>query len=93
MSTVNQTLKTREKAYGGFVNVAKTSQSLQRTMRESKNWGNIADDQRESLQTIASKIGRLLNGDANYIDNWHDIAGYAILIEQRLVKEEQDNGE
>ena len=33
---------------------------------------------------VAHKIGRILNGDPNYIDSWHDIIGYTRLVEQRL---------
>jgi len=29
-------------------------------------------------------MARIVNGDSNYIDNWHDIAGYATLVEQEL---------
>lgn len=32
---------------------------------------------------IADKIARILNGDPEYRDNWHDIAGYAKLAEDR----------
>ena len=30
---------------------------------------------------ILHKLARILNGDPNYVDSWHDIAGYAILVE------------
>jgi hypothetical protein len=33
---------------------------------------------------IAHKIGRILNGDPDYIDSWDDIAGYAKLVADRL---------
>lgn len=36
------------------------------------------------LEMIAHKIARILNGDPNYADNWHDIAGYATLIDLQL---------
>ena len=36
---------------------------------------------------IFHKIGRIVNGDPNYADSWHDIAGYAKLVEDRLNKE------
>lgn len=39
---------------------------------------------------IAGKIARIINGDPNYVDSWHDIAGYATLIEQEL-KEKDAN--
>ena len=43
--------------------------------------------QREGLKAILQKIARILNGDPNYADNWHDIQGYARLVEERLPKE------
>lgn len=33
---------------------------------------------------IAHKLGRIINGDPNYSDSWHDIAGYAKLVADRL---------
>ena len=33
---------------------------------------------------ILHKIGRIINGDADYADSWHDIAGYASLVDKRL---------
>jgi hypothetical protein len=45
---------------------------------------NMAPDQREALDMIAHKIGRILNGDPDYSDSWRDIAGYATLVADRL---------
>lgn len=47
-------------------------------------------DQKEALSMIFSKIARILNGDPDHIDSWHDIAGYATLVEDRLRKEQWD---
>ena len=33
---------------------------------------------------IQHKIARILNGDLRYADSWHDIAGYATLVDKRL---------
>ena len=33
---------------------------------------------------ICSKMARIVNGDFDYIENWHDIAGYATLMERDL---------
>jgi hypothetical protein len=41
-------------------------------------------DMKQALSVIADKIARILNGDPYYLDNWHDIQGYAQLIENRL---------
>jgi hypothetical protein len=36
------------------------------------------------LDMICHKIGRIINGDPDYADSWHDIAGYAQLVANRL---------
>ena len=41
-------------------------------------------DQAEALEMIVHKIARIINGDADYSDSWRDIAGYAMLISDRL---------
>ena len=33
---------------------------------------------------ILHKIARAVTGDAFYADTWHDIAGYALLIEKYI---------
>jgi hypothetical protein len=53
-------------------------------MQDSDGWQRLEADQQESLHMIANKISRILNGDPDYIDSWHDIVGYAQLIEDRL---------
>ena len=89
---VEDTLKARGATYGEFEDVAGLSQALQNTMRGSRNWDSLVPDQREALQTIASKIARILNGDQNHVDSWHDIGGYAALVERRLTQPRAGNG-
>jgi len=36
-------------------------------------------EQREALDMILAKIARIVSGDPNHADHWHDIAGYAQL--------------
>ena len=45
-------------------------------------------DMRESLEMVAHKVARILNGNPTNVDSWHDIAGYAALVEKRLRGEE-----
>lgn len=35
---------------------------------------------------VAHKIGRILNGDPNYHDSWHDIIGYTKLVADELAE-------
>ena len=82
--TVQKTLKARGKRYGTFPEGARISQNLQSAMRDSPNWEELSADKKEALQIIQHKIARMLNGDPEYADNWHDIQGYAKLVEETL---------
>lgn len=82
--SIDKTLKERGDRYGEFITQATISQGLKQAMWIAGNWADLQYDQRESLEMIANKIGRILNGDPNYHDNWHDIVGYAKLVADRL---------
>jgi hypothetical protein len=78
------TLVQRGNRYGKFTGHAKITQTLKKAMRATDNWEKLSDDQKESLEMVAHKIGRVLNGDPDYDDSWIDIAGYAKLVADRL---------
>lgn len=86
MSDILKTLDERHSRYGTYMEVAKTSQLLKEILAEAmvKNPIEIAHDINESLDMICNKLSRIVNGDPNYDDSWHDIAGYATLISERL---------
>lgn len=84
MTDIDATLQERGQRYGSFAGHAKVSQAIKTAMRDSANWAALADDQKESLEMAAHKIGRILNGDADYHDSWHDVIGYIRLVESRL---------
>ena len=69
----------REKTHGNYRDNATMSQGLKDVMRGGKNWNTLNDMQRESLEMIAMKLGRILTGDAGFRDHWDDIGGYAQL--------------
>ena len=81
---VNATLGERGKRYGTFKGHAEITQALKSEMNTHPGWTRLSPDQREALEMIAHKIARILNGDPNYSDSWHDIAGYASLVDKRL---------
>lgn len=83
MTDINSTLEERGKRYGKFEDHARISQNLKAMMLEG-NWFDMESDQKEALEMIVHKIARILNGDPNYDDSWHDIAGYATLVAERL---------
>ena len=89
---VDQTIKEREDKYGGsFLEQSQIAQNLKTALKDSPNWSRMRVDQREALEMIATKISRILYGDPNYIDSWHDIVGYARLIERELQERQKIN--
>lgn len=55
MTDINKTLKERGKRYGAFPDHARITQALKAIMRDEKKWGTLSDDQKESLEMIASQ--------------------------------------
>lgn len=88
MSTIDNTLNERNARYGAFDANAEITQHLKHVMRQHSGWGDLSLGQAEALEMIAHKIGRILNGDPNYIDSWHDIGGYAGLVERSLQRDQ-----
>lgn len=84
---VQETLNARGSRYGDFTDNAKISQQLQRILKNSPSFPFMSEVQIEGMTAVMQKIARILNGDPNYADNWHDIQGYARLVEERLPKE------
>ena len=84
---VDDVLTERGKRYGLFKDHATITQDfkflVRKHMGEAKG-ATLADDQKEALEMICHKIGRIVNGDPNYADSWTDIAGYAQLVSDRL---------
>ncbi len=95
MSDINDTLAERGARYGDFSDHAAVAQALQDVMHRaqvrdptskvftSRPWESLSPTKRQALTVIADKIARILTGDPEYRDNWHDIQGYAKLAEDR----------
>ena len=82
---IDDTLAERGARYGKFSEHAIIAQDIQDAMRKPAGWASLMPDQKQALTVIADKIARMLNGDPNYADNWHDIIGYSKLVENRLL--------
>lgn len=82
--SIDETLSERGERYGDFKTHAMITQRIKRAMQDSPNWQVLTDDKRESLEMLAHKVGRILNGDPEYQDSWHDIIGYTRLVEKTL---------
>jgi hypothetical protein len=83
----NEILAERGKTHGDYAHHAAITQHFKRLMTAQPNWASLADDQKESLDMVAHKVGRILAGNPNHGDHWDDIAGYAKLVGNRLAQE------
>jgi len=79
---VEETIKDRHEKYGEFSDYAEIAESLNRFIADPI----MPNVQAAALRLIFVKIARVLTGDPNLVDNWHDIAGYALLVEKELTK-------
>ena len=84
--SVNTLLQERALQYDTFVSLAKTAQEFKSVLYRELGARNkrLADDQAEALDMILHKIARIINGNADHIDSWADIAGYSTLVAERL---------
>lgn len=76
-------LKTRGYTHGDFTFNSEVTQNIKFAMKDN-NWSKLPPFQKEALEMIAHKIGRILCGDPNFKDHWDDIAGYAKLVSDRI---------
>lgn len=83
-SDVQSTLLSRKKTHGDFRENGIIMQALKEQVRGGIHYANLEHYQREALDMICHKIGRILTGNPNEPDHWHDIAGYATLVENIL---------
>jgi len=83
---VDNILNERHETYGYFINQATISQEFKKILFHELAARNkdLGPDQIEALEMILHKIARIVNGDENHIDSWHDISGYATLVADRL---------
>lgn len=81
---IDATLAERQSQYGSFTGVANTTGQLMAIIKNSPNGHTMPYAHEEALHMICSKIARIVNGDINHLDSWHDIGGYSKLIEDLI---------
>lgn len=89
MQNIDKTLEERGNRYGEFKRHALITQSFKFVTEDFLKSENkvLSHAHKEALEMIFHKIGRILNGDPNYKDSWHDIAGYAKLAEDSCIED------
>jgi hypothetical protein len=84
--SVDAILDDRAQDYGKFIQGAEIMQMLKRMVHNyiEARGTKLAFDQREAIDMIIHKLGRIINGNPDKVDTWVDIAGYAKLVADRL---------
>ena len=83
MTTVDQILTERKSSHGNFTDHARITQNLKRVIDEEligrmlRQQAPLSYTQKEAVDMILHKIGRVIAGDASFDDHWIDIEGYA----------------
>lgn len=83
MTEVADTLNERGARYGDFTDHAAICEATLAHWTAQPGWQRLDPVKRQTLRMLADKTARILNGDPEYKDNWHDIQGYAKLAEDR----------
>lgn len=83
-NSIEETIEERGGIHGDYRDYCNVAETIEASMRSGKNWASLNPCQSQALKMIASKISRILNGDPDHSDHWHDIAGYATLAEKNL---------
>ena len=81
MSDLNKTLADRQKTHGDFQQVAKVAESLMNSIEFQR----LSASQSFAVRMIVGKLARIVCGNPDEPDHWHDIAGYARLVEDGLI--------
>jgi Domain of unknown function (DUF6378) len=80
---IDKTLEERSSTHGEFSFNAACSQMLKRVCLEHCKT-DLTPVQQEAIDNICQKLARILTGNPRHADNWHDIAGYAMLAEREI---------
>ena len=87
MTDIKDVLEERAKTHGDFAQVSVIAQDLKEAMRgliDHGGYSRLTSWQCEALDMIASKIARILAGNADEPDHWLDIEGYARLARKGI---------
>ena len=90
MSNIQATLNEREKTHGDYANTARIIQDLKHVvrrelvLRQQRGQSPLLYTQLETIEMIMHKVGRIISGDNNAVDHYHDIACYATLCANEL---------
>lgn len=87
---IEQLTQERGKTHGAFSDHAKYTQAIKQVAyrayseRAQRGQPALTVQQKEAVEMIAHKLGRILAGDATFADHWDDIGGYASIANKEF---------
>ena len=81
---IKTTLEERGSRYGTAECNAALTYALNQTLKMEPNYDKLTPMHIETYHMIFHKISRSVCGDPFYVDNIHDVVGYAKLLEEYL---------
>lgn len=83
---IDELIKSRENTHGDYAQKAEFIQLSKEAIRINTDLSYV---QKESLDNIIQKIGRIVYGDDECKDHWDDIAWYATLAAKQIEDNEK----
>jgi len=81
--SIQDTLSEREQQHGSFPTHCEIECRISEVIA-AIGIEHMSDVQKVGFSMIIHKLSRILNNGHNHIDSWHDIAGYATLVEGHM---------
>lgn len=91
MSDVSETLNNRQATHGDYHEQAELFDALLKTAQTGPKFHQLTSQERGGLVMILQKASRILSGNPHEPDHWHDIAGYATLVERDIHTYRKEN--
>jgi len=87
-----RTLSQRGAQYGPAKEQWALAQRIKEAMASTGRRHLLSPVEAEALDMLATKISRIVTGLPGQVDSWHDIAGYATVVEGALAEEKDELG-
>jgi len=81
---VDQILEDREVTHGDFEMKAMWIQEIMENLIGLYSYQEMEADKKEAIHMILVKLSRIIYGNHDHADHWDDIAGYALLVADKL---------
>ena len=84
MEKIEETLESRDSTHGDFVDQAECAQRMVDVLNKAEGWMRCPKWMQYAMQMICMKLARIVHGDCRTTEHWHDIQGYARLVEREF---------